>query len=229
MIPCVYFAADDFMNGYAIVRKGEKTEFGIIDKSGKEILPCKYGRLRSSSYAFKVGVVILRIGDNSGDNECVIDIFSGKEIIPPMYSNITFDDELRIIRCSLNKEEHLFDFQGKDMGKMAKLEGDFYSFYVVDAISRKRIDYNKLIVRGKEVVETQCSFKQYDNIRYLEVTFIFKDAIIKNSGNTKIYALDEDKKIKGSVVYTARDLLRYELKGNNLTLSDWENNESDSN
>ena len=44
VFPLIYDYADSFSNGFAVVGKGEKNDrrFGLIDRQGREVVPCIY-------------------------------------------------------------------------------------------------------------------------------------------------------------------------------------------
>jgi len=118
----------------------------------------------------------------------------------------------------------------------AQLISDFpngTSFHFIDAKSGKQLEYNRLIVNGKEVAETQCTLDTHHDVVLiingveksalqptLEVTFLPKESILKSNDNTITYALDEKGKIASRVVYTSKSVLKYDLTDQVLSVSE---------
>ncbi|MEN7550991.1 WG repeat-containing protein [Rapidithrix thailandica] len=82
IIPFEYDQAGDYVDGFAVVRKGEK--FGIIDPSGKMIVPLQYDGIGPSSE----GIVRLKQGRGSTGKWGGIRVKDQKMIIPFEYQMI---------------------------------------------------------------------------------------------------------------------------------------------
>ena len=97
-----------FRNGYCKVCIEDK--WGCIDKSGKEIIPCKYQYL---DY-FENGVAMVAYNNGFGVRNGVIDI-TDKEIIPFEYNDIIIRDTYII--ATKGDVEKYFDLAGKEIAE----------------------------------------------------------------------------------------------------------------
>lgn len=106
VVPCVYDGAYPFIDGLALVRKGNK--LGYVNETGKEIVPFVYDYVGT----FSDGVVDVRKGNQFG----YIDQF-GKEIVPiGKYSVVwPFHNGLGTVR--LNGKKLYVDITGKEVDK----------------------------------------------------------------------------------------------------------------
>ena len=80
VVPCIYDYVGPFSEGLAVVTLNDKC--GYIDKTGKEVVPCKYDSLVTHSYEgeFSEGLAMVALNGKYG----YIDM-TGKEVIPCQY------------------------------------------------------------------------------------------------------------------------------------------------
>ncbi|MBY0054339.1 WG repeat-containing protein [Brevibacillus agri] len=97
-----YGTIQEFKDGLGLVRNTSIEKWGVIDHTGKLIVPYKYNYISS----FSEGLASFQIGERSG----VIDR-TGKEVIPPKYERIV---GFRFGRsaASVNKKWGLIDTKG---------------------------------------------------------------------------------------------------------------------
>lgn len=106
-----YSEVAEFHDGLAIVKGGD--DYGIIDKDGNQVVPCKYGRIE------KIGKVFLvNLSNSLKDSYGVIDP-KGKELVPCKYEEkelgIFPEDEIIRYKDERNYEYHFIDFNGKKL------------------------------------------------------------------------------------------------------------------
>ena len=106
---------------YSMCRKGEERwdvdTFGLVDETGKEILPCKYERFHMYN-AQKLIMVIRK------KKEGVFD-FDGKQIVKCDYSGGCYFNEPGFIAAYTSKDVTLFNYQGQiviDKGVYDKIQ-----------------------------------------------------------------------------------------------------------
>lgn len=101
----------DYVNGkrfYSMCRKGERGDvdtYGLVDDTGKEILPCKYERF----HMHKAQKLIIA---KRKKKEGVFD-FDGKPIVKCDYSKGCVFKEPGFIAAYTNKDVTLFNYQGQ--------------------------------------------------------------------------------------------------------------------
>ena len=117
VIPCKYDEACPFQNGFAKVGIGEYTidAWGMIDKTGKEVIPCEYYNLSDFkdgyTYATMYGTRNYMIENRMG----VFDE-NGNLTVPFKYRRISeFKNGLAEVSCYLDAKEGVIDKSGNEI------------------------------------------------------------------------------------------------------------------
>ncbi len=164
-----------FENGYALVRKNDKSI--IIDPSGNEIIPAKYERLRIED---KDIISVFQSGCKFG----AID-FYGKEIIPATYDRLAYYKEHFI--CLKGTTYFFFDKRGKllrshtyDFNQYGSMSFGFDSTFLGDAVKVwKNKKVGLLNSDGDEIVPPK-----FDNI---QDPMTNKFILVSLNGKTGVY------------------------------------------
>ena len=104
-----YDDAESFYDGLAKVARevGDDYKYGYINKSGKEVIPCKFDDAEN----FHNGLAPVA---NNKDKLGFIDK-TGRLVVNYKYDEVDFDEELGKFRIVLNEKEGLLDNSGKEL------------------------------------------------------------------------------------------------------------------
>lgn len=151
VVPAKYDRCEEFKNGYACIKIDGK--WGVIDETGKEVVPFAYDSI-DFIYGVRHGFIVAGNGDKKG----LVDIATGKEVIPCEYEEVwTMDNGTARV--------------AKKMGTKI----DFEVSASFTSISKENIQYGIVkIETGEEVVP--CKYDQIDT------TFKNGFAVVENDG-----------------------------------------------
>jgi len=123
VIPLLYSSAEPFQNGFAVVSKEIESErrFGLIDKNGKEVIPCDFSDIVQRADGFILVVTGSEGGDDyfgfseaEDDTKYGLYNASGQQITPVIYDDISmFDGEYAIVTKGFEKK--LINKTGKEI------------------------------------------------------------------------------------------------------------------
>ncbi|MBR5482473.1 MAG: WG repeat-containing protein, partial [Alphaproteobacteria bacterium] len=200
-----YIYATDFSNGQAIVCKGKWTKdkkwdndcrkggywtdeelWGVIDKDGHEVIPCKYDEIRLLWEYFdgRNDVYQVHVGGWKNGKWGVMDL-NGQWLAEPMFDNESYDRHGNLMSFYKYIEEiedgddvlyGVYDLKSKKV----LFEPQFYDLdfedngtlkvKIFDKKQKKKI-YKIIDINGKEVFPPQdCSCYYIDNGKYMTVS-----------------------------------------------------------
>lgn len=195
-----YIYAYDFSNDRAIVCKGKWTTenyhgkywteeelWGVIDKSGKEIIPCQYNEIQllKDDYNEKHELYQVHIGDWKTGKWAIADK-NGKWLTPPIFEDYCYilcNDFLEFYITPENTEEGsdmLYGVYDLKNGRVL-FEPQFYDIHfndndtftvqVYDELLKEKI-YKIIDIKGNEILSLPgYSFVYYtDNNQYIKVS-----------------------------------------------------------
>ncbi len=165
VIPCIYFRASMFKNGYAYVA-GDDEKYGYIDTAGKTVIPFEY----DGAYGYGEGLFAVGVKDGDTCKYGLVDE-DNNEVVPRTYDDISYvrdntayaieDGELVILQ---------FDSAGPTISRtMEKANGNVSNFEI--DLGRKTVT-----VQGSQSGSEPVLIASYDEDgRFLGVKAVTED------------------------------------------------------
>jgi hypothetical protein len=188
VIPCIYFRASMFKNGYAYVA-GDDEKYGYIDTAGKTVIPFEY----DGAYGYGEGLFAVGVKDGDTCKYGLVDE-DNNEVVPRTYDDISYvrdntayaieDGELVILQ---------FDSAGPTISRtMEKANGNVSNFEI--DLGRKTVT-----VQGSQSGSEPVLIASYDEDgRFLGVKAVTEDEgkVSFERGSETLLLLATDSKLQ---------------------------------
>ena len=173
-----------FFDGLAVALRNHK--FGYIDKTGKEVIPCKYN---SAAYAFSNGVTSVQ--EKSDGPWYYIKTDGTRLLETPFFEASDFDDQGRaFVKKSENAKEQMIDKSGKTFFTAKNIESGKNGLYLF----QDDFEMWGVVDKDGEVLLSA---------RYDQLDFSLSDRLIarRKSAESEIYYLID---LNGNELYRAK-------------------------